>query len=138
MCYISDLHTHSTASDGQYTPTKLVDMAKGRDLEVLALTDHDTVEYYCQHKKTRRFEDPSEPFQFVRQSLSFEAVEDKTFTDVLYSNGIYGVIHFHLRECVKRETRLRAYPPAPAGHPSCPGSAPGRWSGLEWWAFSGG
>lgn len=115
MCYISDLHTHSTASDGQYTPTKLVDMAKGRDLEVLALTDHDTVEYYCQHKKTRRFEDPSEPFQFVRQSLSFEAVEDKTFTDVLYSNGIYGVIHFHLRECVKRETRLRAYPPAQQG-----------------------
>ena len=42
--YISDLHTHTTASDGQYTPTQLAQMAKGRGLEVLALTDHDTID----------------------------------------------------------------------------------------------
>lgn len=41
---ISDLHTHSTASDGQYTPSQLVRLAKARGLEVLALTDHDTVD----------------------------------------------------------------------------------------------
>ena len=64
-------------------------------------------EYYHQYKKTRRFEDPSAPFQFARQSLSFEAVDDKIFTDVLYPDSIYGLIDFHLRECVKRETRLR-------------------------------
>ena len=40
---IVDLHTHSTASDGQYTPSELVRLAKDRGLEVLALTDHDTV-----------------------------------------------------------------------------------------------
>ena len=40
----ADLHTHSTASDGQYTPTKLVRLAKERSLDVLALTDHDTVD----------------------------------------------------------------------------------------------
>ena len=39
-----DLHTHSTASDGQYTPSELVQLAKKRGLEVLALTDHDTVD----------------------------------------------------------------------------------------------
>ena len=39
----ADLHTHSTASDGQYTPSELVQLAKKRGLEVLALTDHDTV-----------------------------------------------------------------------------------------------
>lgn len=44
MHYISDLHTHSTASDGQYTPAQLVHMAKAHGLEVLALTDHDTVD----------------------------------------------------------------------------------------------
>ena len=44
MCHISDLHIHSTASDGQYTPTQLVDMAKARGLEVSALTDHDTMD----------------------------------------------------------------------------------------------
>lgn len=41
---ISDLHTHSTASDGQYTPSELVRLAKDRGLEVLALTDHDTLD----------------------------------------------------------------------------------------------
>lgn len=39
-----DLHTHSTASDGQYTPTELVKLAKAQGIEVLALTDHDTVD----------------------------------------------------------------------------------------------
>lgn len=44
MTRLADLHTHSTASDGQYTPTELVRLAKERSLDVLALTDHDTVD----------------------------------------------------------------------------------------------
>ena len=40
----ADLHTHSTASDGQYTPAELVRLAKERGLELLALTDHDTTD----------------------------------------------------------------------------------------------
>lgn len=40
---IADLHTHSTASDGQYTPTELARLVKNRGAEVWALTDHDTV-----------------------------------------------------------------------------------------------
>lgn len=38
-----DLHTHSTASDGQYGPAEMVQKAKDADLELYALTDHDTV-----------------------------------------------------------------------------------------------
>ena len=64
-------------------------------------------QYYRQYEQTRRREAPQQPFQFERQSLSFEAVDDTTFTDVLYPDSIYGLIDFHLRECVKRETRLR-------------------------------
>lgn len=41
---ICDLHTHSTASDGQYTPSDLVSLAKQRGIELLALTDHDTTD----------------------------------------------------------------------------------------------
>ena len=37
-----DLHTHSTASDGVYSPTELLHRAKEVGLRVLALTDHDT------------------------------------------------------------------------------------------------
>ena len=44
MRYITDLHAHSTASDGQYAPAQLVRRAKDRGVEVLALTDHDTVD----------------------------------------------------------------------------------------------
>ncbi|OAQ19831.1 PHP domain-containing protein [Thermosulfurimonas dismutans] len=39
-----DLHTHSTASDGTYSPAELVQLAKDVSLSALALTDHDTVE----------------------------------------------------------------------------------------------
>lgn len=41
---VCDLHTHSTASDGQYTPGELVGLAKERGIQVLALTDHDSME----------------------------------------------------------------------------------------------
>lgn len=37
-----DLHLHSTASDGQFSPSELVAMALERDLLVIAITDHDT------------------------------------------------------------------------------------------------
>ncbi len=37
-----DLHTHSTASDGTFSPTELVLAAKTAGLDALALTDHDT------------------------------------------------------------------------------------------------
>ncbi len=43
MSLRADLHTHSTASDGQYTPAEIVKLAKSKGLEILALTDHDTL-----------------------------------------------------------------------------------------------
>lgn len=38
-----DLHLHSTASDGVYTPAEVVRMAAESGLEYIALTDHDSV-----------------------------------------------------------------------------------------------
>lgn len=40
---IYDLHSHSTASDGILSPTALVERAASLNIEMLALTDHDTV-----------------------------------------------------------------------------------------------
>ena len=40
---LCDLHTHTTASDGQYAPEELVRLAKARGLQALAVTDHDTI-----------------------------------------------------------------------------------------------
>jgi len=39
-----DLHCHSTYSDGTFSPVKLLEYAEKRGVEVLALTDHDTVD----------------------------------------------------------------------------------------------
>ncbi len=39
-----DLHTHSTASDGLYTPSELVALAHQAGLTMIALTDHDTTD----------------------------------------------------------------------------------------------
>ncbi len=39
-----DLHIHSTASDGSFTPEGVVRLAKERGLAAIALTDHDTID----------------------------------------------------------------------------------------------
>ena len=39
-----DLHTHTTASDGTYTPRELVAEAASRGVRILAVTDHDSTE----------------------------------------------------------------------------------------------
>ncbi len=40
---IVDLHTHTTASDGGLSPLELVQRARERGVQLLAITDHDTV-----------------------------------------------------------------------------------------------
>jgi predicted metal-dependent phosphoesterase TrpH len=39
----ADLHVHTTASDGNYTPAQIVDLARRAGLSAVAITDHDTV-----------------------------------------------------------------------------------------------
>lgn len=41
--YSIDLHTHSSYSDGSFSPGQLVQLAKDKGLRAIALTDHDTV-----------------------------------------------------------------------------------------------
>ena len=38
-----DLHTHTSASDGQYSPSEVVCMARNAGIDCLAITDHDTI-----------------------------------------------------------------------------------------------
>lgn len=39
-----DLHIHTTASDGTYTPIELVDYALQKNISAIAITDHDTMD----------------------------------------------------------------------------------------------
>jgi predicted metal-dependent phosphoesterase TrpH len=47
-----DLHCHSTASDGQLTPSELVQRAHTMQIDYLALTDHDTVDGLAEARTT--------------------------------------------------------------------------------------
>ena len=38
-----DLHVHTTASDGQYSPSQIIQKAAEKNISVIAITDHDTV-----------------------------------------------------------------------------------------------
>lgn len=44
MIYKADLHTHSTNSDGQYSPSELAALVKRRGAQAWALTDHDNLD----------------------------------------------------------------------------------------------
>ena len=46
-------------------------------------------------------------FQFQPQTTSFEVIDRKIFAEVLYPKDIYDLIDFHVRECVKREVKMR-------------------------------
>src|SRR3990172_10596838 len=47
-----DLHTHTNVSDGQLSPDDLVQRAIANGVEILSITDHDTVNAYYQLGKT--------------------------------------------------------------------------------------
>ena len=48
---IIDLHAHSTASDGTYTPAEVAKLAKTIGLSAIALTDHDTIDGLAEFQK---------------------------------------------------------------------------------------
>ena len=49
---IIDLHTHSTASDGTYTPAEVAKLASAIGLSAIALTDHDTIDGLKEFQET--------------------------------------------------------------------------------------
>ena len=49
-----DLHTHTTFSDGSFSPTELVALAVQQGLDILAITDHDTTEGILEAQKATK------------------------------------------------------------------------------------
>lgn len=47
----ADLHIHSNHSDGTETITELIENAKSRGIDILAITDHDTINGFIEYKK---------------------------------------------------------------------------------------
>jgi len=51
---LADLHAHTTASDGTFTPRQLVELAKQNGLSAVAVTDHDTTAGLAEAVETAR------------------------------------------------------------------------------------
>lgn len=49
-----DLHVHTTASDGTFTPAQVVELARDAGLSAIAITDHDTVSGYAEARSAVR------------------------------------------------------------------------------------
>lgn len=89
---IADLHCHSTASDGELTPPELYAMARESGVELLALTDHDTVDGVSALMET---EHPGPPCRLV------SGVEIST---VWYKRSVHVVgLNFDLDSPLMRE-----------------------------------
>ena len=76
---IVDLHTHSTASDGTYSPAALAELAKKIGLSAVALTDHDTIDGLAE-------------FQAAGKALGLETIPGIEFA-ALYPNYHRPEIH---------------------------------------------
>ncbi len=60
QCGGIDLHIHSTASDGTYAPSDILDLAVQSELQAISITDHDTLDgsrqaLECEIPSTLRF-----------------------------------------------------------------------------------
>lgn len=71
---IIDLHVHSSASDGTFTPTELVAEAKRAGLSAFALTDHDTTDGIAEATGAARAAD-IELIPGVELSTEYEGTE---------------------------------------------------------------
>ena len=58
--------------------------------------------HYQRHK-----DQPLGTFPFKPLPLRFESIDEETFLEVLHPKTIYDLIDYSLRECVKREQRMR-------------------------------
>ena len=54
---IADLHTHTVNSDGTFTVEEVVKLASEKGLDVVAVTDHDSVDGLRDEKKLREYEE---------------------------------------------------------------------------------
>jgi len=99
---MTDLHMHTTASDGRCTPTELVDRVVAAGITVMAVTDHDTmaaVDDVQAHAKARGIE--------AHTGIEITAVEDGRDIHMLgyFLNPAEPRLVEFLR--VQRETRVK-------------------------------
>lgn len=92
-----DLHTHTTASDGIYSPSDLIELAINSNLTAMAITDHDSV-------------DGLEEGMYFSKDKDFELIPGIEFS-IEYTGGSFHLIglyiDFHNRELIEVTEKLK-------------------------------
>ena len=76
-----DLHTHTVYSDGTFTPRELLELARDRGLDVVAVTDHDTTNGLMEATASGA-------------ELDIEVVPGVEFSTVRESEGVHVLCYF--------------------------------------------
>jgi predicted metal-dependent phosphoesterase TrpH len=76
-----DLHTHTIYSDGTFTPKELLELARERGLDVVAVTDHDTT-------------DGLQEARSAGDELGVEVVPGVEFSTVREGEGVHVLCYF--------------------------------------------
>lgn len=83
----SDLHMHTSCSDGLLTPEELVEAAKKAGLSYISITDHDTVDGLCQLYEAGLY--PQKGIRII-PGIEFSAHHDNSEIHILgYNIDIY-------------------------------------------------
>ncbi len=73
--------------------------------------DADSEDWQVEEKLTAYYkaasEEPGRMFEFRPQPMSYELMNDEVFTEVLCPQTIHDLVDYHLRECLKRQVRMR-------------------------------
>lgn len=98
-----DLQLHSTYSDGYLTPTKLVHFAKKNGIEVVSLTDHNTVRGLHEFKRACR----EHKIKFIKGLELYVKLGHKKFNLLWYNfDDSHPDLHDMLRDSQVRRRRM--------------------------------
>lgn len=76
-----DLHTHTTASDGTFSPTELIDYAVSKGLSSIAITDHDTIAGIDEAIERASY--------YEKQGINIEVIPGIEFSTSMYNKDIH-------------------------------------------------
>lgn len=102
----ADLHCHSTCSDGQHTPSELLQLAKEAGLFALSITDHDTLGAYT----AALFEEAQQLGLRLYVGVELSTLLKKTPIHILGYGVDLGeeILHFCKKQRERRNARNRA------------------------------
>ena len=83
----------------------------GLAVAALAVLDADSEDWQVEEKLTTYYKAAREKrermFEFCSQPMSYELMNDEVFSEVLCPQSIHDLVDYHLRECLKRQVRMR-------------------------------